>query len=56
MISGMVQGYSISSLGEIFQELLCRLTIYSKFTELLNLLEYVEYFESFHLFLSISKY
>ena len=33
MIAGMVQGYSISSLGEIFQELLCHLTIYSKFTE-----------------------
>ena len=29
----MVQGYSISSLGEIFQGLLCRLSIYSKFFE-----------------------
>ena len=41
MIAGMVQGYLNSNLGENFQELLCHLGIYSKFTE------YVEYFEFF---------
>ena len=48
MIAGMVQGYSISSLGEIFQELLCRLSIYSKFIEftlnMLNILNFFIYF------------
>ena len=48
MIAGMVQGYLNPSLGEIFQELLCRLGIYSEFTEFTwILLEYVEYFEFF---------
>ena len=32
----MAQGYSISSLGEIFQELLCRLSIYSNMLNILN--------------------
>ena len=38
----MVQGYSISSPGEIFQELLCRLSIYS------NMLKYLEFFIYFY--------
>ena len=47
MIAGMVQGYLNSSLGEIFQELLCRLGIYSKFTEFtefyLNMLDILNF-------------
>ena len=39
MIAGLVQGYSISILGEIFQGLLFCLSIYRKF------LEFTEYFE-----------
>ena len=39
MIAGLVQGYSISRLGEIFQGLLFRFSIYCKF------LEFTEYFE-----------
>ena len=33
MIAGMVQGYFNSNLGEILQQLLCRLGIYSKYFE-----------------------
>ena len=53
MIAGMVQGYLNPSLGEIFQELLCRLGIYSKFTKFTWI---CWIFWIFHLFLSISKY
>ena len=51
MIAGLAQGYSISSLGEIFQGLL---SIWGFTVNLLNLLEYVKYFE-FSL-ISINQY
>ena len=46
MIAGMAQGYSISSLGEIFQELLCRLSIYSNMLNILSFSSISKYLQS----------